>query len=334
MAYMNQNAQQIAKRDGSVDLLRVIGLALVIAAHCGFPQWFNELREFDVVLLMFLSGMSFLLSASSSGSWIAYAKKRFFRLVVPVWIFLTLFFLFFRLAGRSFSLSVIAQSYLFLSGGILFVWIYRIYFSVALVNPFLKQIRERISFRWLMIGIAVVLLLNDLLSELFLARLVTIGKVLELAVTYTVAYAAVSLAGMEFHKAERKQRLVMTGLFGACFVLSGIFFRFPSFYAFKYPPRLYYASYGLLWSCLLYLLLSQVPDAGRNLMCGKGIQWLSAQTMNIYMWHIFIFYVLDTFVPSLLEGHPWLDFGLLYFGSLLFAFLQSRVQRLAGKQNT
>ena len=80
-------------RNVTIDILRIIGLFLVIAAHCEFPEWFYELREFDVVTLVAVSGMSFYASSGRSNeSYGNYVKKRFLRLVLPVWEFLVLFF--------------------------------------------------------------------------------------------------------------------------------------------------------------------------------------------------------------------------------------------------
>ena len=49
---MKQNTRNV-----TIDILRVIGLILVISAHCEFPEWFYELWEFDVVTLVAVSGM-------------------------------------------------------------------------------------------------------------------------------------------------------------------------------------------------------------------------------------------------------------------------------------
>ena len=46
------------KRDSTIDLLRVLGTLLVIQAHVKIPKVMSEIRIFDVVLLVFISGMS------------------------------------------------------------------------------------------------------------------------------------------------------------------------------------------------------------------------------------------------------------------------------------
>ena len=315
------------KRNPTIDLLRVIGLVLVISAHCGFSSWFTNARDFDVILLMFLSGISFALSFQPADSYFHYVKKRFFRLVVPVWVFLIFFFLFFRLLGRTFSLSVMAQSFLLLSGGILFVWVYRVFFTTALLNPFLRRLDEKAG-KAVFVILPAVLLANDLLHELVFSKAGTAGKILEYLFTYTIAYGMVSLAGMAFSRLEEKGRIFLGAESLILFLIAGLILKFPDFYSVKYPPRLYYCFYGLFWSVLLYLL----TDSLHLRSLPSSITWLSVHTMDIFMWHIFAFYLLDTLKPELLD-HPWLDlFAFLGIG-VLGAFLQDFCRKAMKRRN-
>ncbi len=46
-------------RDEKVDLLRFVGLAMVVMAHVGAPTLLFQFRNFDVPLMVLLSGISF-----------------------------------------------------------------------------------------------------------------------------------------------------------------------------------------------------------------------------------------------------------------------------------
>lgn len=48
-------------RDEKVDSPRFVGLAMVVLAHVGPPEWLFQLRNFDVLLMVLLSGISFIL---------------------------------------------------------------------------------------------------------------------------------------------------------------------------------------------------------------------------------------------------------------------------------
>ncbi|SFK21637.1 hypothetical protein SAMN04488079_106193 [Methylophaga sulfidovorans] len=46
-------------RDHRIDLLRFIGLSMIIFAHVGPPSILFQLRNFDVPLMVLISGMSY-----------------------------------------------------------------------------------------------------------------------------------------------------------------------------------------------------------------------------------------------------------------------------------
>lgn len=325
-----QETEKKTGRNLIIDLLRMIGLFLVIAAHCKFPDWFYELREFDVVTLVAVSGMSFYLSAGrTQESYGSFVIKRFRKLVLPVWMFLVFFFLFFRLLGRSFSIREIAESFLLLSGGILFIWVYRIFFINALLNPFLKRLAEKCSFfagvSFLIVGLVV----NEFLFRLVgLVLTGTAGKVFDYVVVYTLGYALISWAGILWQKGDRRERRILLAAAAALFSLSVIAGDFRNFSESKYPPQLYYISYGLLVTFGLYMLCSLLPV---NEKAGRVITWLSVRTMRIYMWHIFLYYLLDTLTPSLMD-HAWLTYGVLLGGGILGAFLQENAMHFIRKR--
>lgn len=310
-------------RNVTIDILRIIGLFLVIAAHCEFPEWFYELREFDVVTLVAVSGMSFYASSGRSNeSYGNYVKKRFLRLVLPVWEFLVLFFIFFRLLGRSFTTGQMLESFALLSGGILFIWVYRIFFINALLNPLLKKLAEKYDFI-VSCGILIGgLLVNQLLYQFVSSFLPgAAGKLFDYLVIYTLGYALISWAGMLWEKEEKRERIILLIIAAAAFVLSVIVHGFQPFSEFKYPPQLYYISYGLLVTFGLYLVLEKisVPENVR-----QNITWLSVNTMRIYMWHIFLYYLLDTLAPSfMVNALP--TYAILLGGSILAAWIQGKL---------
>ena len=322
--------EQITKRNSTIDLLRVIGLLLVIAAHCEFPEWFYEFREFDVVLLVAVSGMSFYIASGRKNEPLAdYVKKRFLRLVLPVWIFLVCFFVFFRILGVVFSAGVILKSFLLLSGGILFSWVYRIFFINALLNPFLKQAAEHVPLRTSALLLAGGLVLNEGLYR-FAGQLLqgSAGKLFDTAVIYTLGYALISFAGILWEKAELNERIYLTAEAGILFVITILIGGLRGFSEAKYPPQLYYISYGLLVTFVLYLLLDHIKV---NEKAGQIITWLSVNTMRIYMWHIFLYYLLDTLSPVLMRN-AWLTYGVLLGGGILGSLIQEKFQGLMKKR--
>lgn len=283
------------ERNQTIDILRCIGLLLVIAAHCSFNSTFFELREFDVVLLVFCSGASFMLS-NKNENYISYVIKRFKRIVLPVWLFLIIFLPFhFYFGDTSFSLSFVLKTFLLTTGGLMFVWVFRIFFTTALCNPILKKIGDKVP-HILLLGLLVVCI-NDAL--LIVSRKYLTGGVLtlfEYIISYTISYAMISLYGMYGFFLEKKKKWIVVLISLAIYLILGYTNSFSSLYDAKYPPTLYYISYGIFWSSLLSILFDRVHLENKF---GDKISWISKYSMTIYMWHIVVYYALADGLISL-----------------------------------
>lgn len=131
-------------RDNNIDLIRTVGLSLIILAHVCPPIMVLNVRSFDVPLMVFVSGLT-CYGKELSYSW-EYLFRRFARLVFPVWIFLTIYFtpiLLLKVLGVDLGLTFrhIWGSYLFLDG-IGFVWIIRVFLLIAMITPLLLRINN------------------------------------------------------------------------------------------------------------------------------------------------------------------------------------------------
>ena len=73
-------------RNYALDYMRVLGLFLVILAHCGIPRLLFEVRNFDVTMLIFVS--AFVFGIGYRGNWKKYFTTRLRRILIPVWTFL------------------------------------------------------------------------------------------------------------------------------------------------------------------------------------------------------------------------------------------------------
>ncbi len=102
-------------RNEKIDLLRFIGLIMIIFAHVGYSGFFMQIRNFDVPLMVVVSGMSFSIGYKNE-SYIQYLWKRVKRLLFPVWIFLTIYFSTLLLvlpSAEALNLRTILRSYYF-----------------------------------------------------------------------------------------------------------------------------------------------------------------------------------------------------------------------------
>ncbi|WP_165311481.1 acyltransferase family protein [Vibrio ziniensis] len=97
------------QRNLNYDLIRLLGLLTIMIAHASPPGWLFQLRNFGTPLLVVGSGLTYALIFSSRSIDVKkFYSKRFKRLIIPAWIFLTFFFVFFL--GVS---ELIDEKYLF-----------------------------------------------------------------------------------------------------------------------------------------------------------------------------------------------------------------------------
>lgn len=71
----------VKERDESIDLLRFVGLSLIILAHVSPPEVLFNLRCFDVPLMLFVSGLTYAGRSVDTG-W-RFLVHRFMRLIIP-----------------------------------------------------------------------------------------------------------------------------------------------------------------------------------------------------------------------------------------------------------
>ena len=268
-------------RDSYIDFLRSLGLILVILAHVSAPNVLTQLRNFDVPLMVFVSGLSYSGKNISGGAWFL---KRIARLIVPVYIFLTLFFLFNYLVGRGYQIEKIIYSYLLcVQGSIGYIWIIKVFLIMMLCTPFLIKIKENLGkFQiWLIIGL---LLLLQELSSIFLSKC---SMLVSETVPYIFGYSALFLSGMVLKTADNTTKVSVLVISLLLFVLTHYFLYYHYLVLdlspyYKYPPRINYLLYGLTICSLLWI----IRPIGNKLSSFIIFSFWGQNTIWIYLWHI------------------------------------------------
>ena len=59
------NREKIMERSFRLDLMRLLGLLLIIFAHIGPPNALFQIRTFDVPMMIFVSGVAYYISSPS-----------------------------------------------------------------------------------------------------------------------------------------------------------------------------------------------------------------------------------------------------------------------------
>lgn len=127
-----------SSRDVTIDLLRFISLTCIIIAHINPSPLLFQLRNFDVPLMVFLSGVAYRISGGKNDGFWHYALKRFKRLILPVWAFLLAYDCIIWIKdGEMLSLMTMVRYYTMMTPW--FVWIIRVFFVIALIAPLVSS---------------------------------------------------------------------------------------------------------------------------------------------------------------------------------------------------
>ncbi len=275
------------KRIDYIDFIKVIGLSCIIIAHVGLKGWVIAIRQFDVILMVIVSAILARLSYDKHvKNHIApyrYCFQRFKRLVIPTWLFLIIYFAKCIILSRSFQdISVYINSFLLTRYGIGYVWIILIYLYSALSIPIIYKFKKT---KYEFIYVFIVYIVYELL---YYYKLGINNPYIESTVYYIIPYVFVTYIGYSYYSLIKKQRYSIMIISLCCVLALGFYYfnrlgKVQDFGIAKYPPRIYYISYGVLIS---YLLLELFRNYSFKIYNCKLVKYISSHSLWIYLWHI------------------------------------------------
>lgn len=281
-------------RDEKIDFLRFLGLAMIILAHMYPPGIIFQIRNFDVPLMVLVASLSFRASFRAQ-AYMSYLWSRAKRLILPVWIFLSIYFLFIYLTGYPIampSLKTMLSSYLLLNG-IGYVWIIRVFLLVAIVAPFIYAYsRYQTSHSKYFSVVAI----SYLAYELLLAMCLPLPKspvstLFESTFLYLIPYAVVFALGLRLPDLGRGQLSILSAIAFSVFIAwLGLYWfalgELVPTQEFKYPPQSYYLSYAILVGTLAWMASEKIVDFLGRAHLLSTISFIGQHSIWIYLWHI------------------------------------------------
>ncbi len=323
-------------RDPRIDLLRFLGLSLIIFAHVDPPNLLFQLRNFDVPLMVVVAGLSFS-KAGKIQSYRGYLWKRIKRLLLPMWLFLCAYFLVLHAVWPShdwLELKHVLGSYALLGiMGVPYVWIIRVFLLVAAIAPGIAWLNRRIqSNRTYLLLLAGAYGLYELLLSVSLdaSQASAGGKLLALLIYYAIAYGLIFALGVRLPQLSKGQTQAVfwttLGVFLALGLGASAGSTLPNLQAFKYPPTAYYLFYAVSISALLWLAIEPiVATVQRSKLVEEFILFCSRNSMWLYLWHIpfvEVFRALD-------YGNIGVKFFVAYSCAAFITWVQSKLIRLS-----
>lgn len=305
-------------RDGYIDFLRFLGVTLVMVAHVNAPFLVNQVRSFDVPLMVFVSGLCFS-GREVSASWSKFFWPRIKRLLIPVYIILALYFCFLYAAHiKTTPTRLIYSVFLLNDGEVGYVWIIRVFLLIMLFTPLMTKISKRLSGVKLSMLLVTIAIINELicavLSGMDTSNL--FGLLVYNCIPFSLAYGIVFIIGLKIPELTegRKKQVLLISIILAVICYIGLYFSGKEFSisGYKYPPQFPYYIYGIVVCLLLWIY--RLPSAIYN---NSFSQFIGRNTIWIYLWHIFMLVIANNIT------HVWyFRFLLVYFGAIIIFYIQ------------
>ena len=219
--------------------------------------------------------------------------RRITRLLLPMWIFQTLYWLIFYKLETP-SLYTIIQSYALLDLTP-YTWIIRVFLILACLSPLLVRMANRLNnIIYIYILFIILIAAQEILCYSYAHYAILHVPVVRIFIRdyilYAIPYSLFFVSAVFLKKVGRKIQ-IRTMLFTAILLIfATLYFLLDSnewktklwLSLYKFPPRYMYTLYGLFCVQLLYLFKEYYAVIGR---C-KLIRWISENSLWIYFYHI------------------------------------------------
>jgi fucose 4-O-acetylase-like acetyltransferase len=339
------------KRFFDLDILKAIGILAVILAHVISKDTFIfQIRNFDVPLMVFVSGILFAYTFKAYESGIAYVFKRIFRLLIPTWIFAIFFFTIFSLIYllmaqqspfglKEFFSTILLQHYPAQIGA----WVIRVFLLMIPAGLFLIWMKRKLkvaSFIFFLIS-------SYLFYEFFyilwnsynpfgVKGIALISYFVSLIVFYILPYGFVFSLGILVPEMNEKQVKASSFVFLCIFIVFFAFNYLTGSSLFtqdsKYPPRIFFLSYALAASYFLYYFAN---ICSKMHQCTNGIFYdfvvfISSGTLWIFFWHFFVLAFLKIPIYSInllaifLDSHSMSKYFFVLIITLIMVYVQKK----------
>jgi len=293
----------VKNRNDDIDVLRGLGIISMILIHVTAwyrsdhsASFFWNSSQFAVQVFVFCSGYVFALKNLSSNTLLSVIGmlRRAFRLLIPYYAFLLVYLPVENLiTHRSLTPPYILRS-ITLTGGPDFNWAVLLFLQMAILSPILAWLfRKHRTLFWIVSTVA------------FFSSVASLGMhVANYKLVMWLPWAVIAL--FSWYIAVRKTWVMPFMISSLLFLVSGAFIATMSasmlFFDNKYPPNIYYLSYGAIWILALMKIIPYIP-------INNGIRRLGSFIgKNSYE----LFFIHFLILTALRAGQVWFPWGLQF----------------------
>ncbi|MBQ0035358.1 MAG: acyltransferase [Firmicutes bacterium] len=308
-----------SSRKTYIDFLKFICITCIMLAHVESPDCIKMIRSFDVPMMVMLSSMlgrySYSKYIGKKNGIIIYWKIRAKRLLIPTWSFLVIYFILQIIFGKIRPIQYYIASFALTRLAIGYVWIIRIYLLSSLLIPLFEKTSKTKKTAFF---IVVLYVLYELAYHFGLDS----NAFLDNTVFYIIPYGVISYFGYIYSDIGQKCKTIIKYsslvIFAIIFVLlKNVTGSFQLLEVAKYPPRLYYLSYGVYVS---FLLIGICERRQFNFFSNKLIVFVSKHSLPIYLYHILYLNLYSRVLP---ETEWFLEFVVVYSMSIITTYISN-----------
>ncbi len=287
------------ERDTSLDVLRFIALIGIIIVHVQPGPFLTQLRNFDVPLMVFCSGVAYHLSVNNyqkhrEYGYNHYIKRRLSKLLLPCWIFLFFFHLCYIplsiLIGEKVSFTDVLERFTLYTDW--YVWIIRVFVVIAIISPLIYSKSRKLSLPFFFVVFLLFLLGSSYIPQVFASSRLYKYSVMNLP------YIGLFLWGSNADRIPKKCFFAISSISLIVFITYSLTLyldvgSFVGTNSFKWPPTFYYVSYASFCITLLWHFRFSITSLLERFKLIKLALFFGSHSLWIYYWHIPIVIVLN-----------------------------------------
>lgn len=314
----------VNKRNDLIDNLRGLSVIGMILIHTNAYYLSNKLAyqlwnwtQFVVPLFIFCSSYLYFSKTKQTKilgikNFLPYLKIRLVRLLIPYYIYLFFYFILQSLTDHSLSFASIIRSVTLTTPSNDTSWLILLFMYFIFLLPVLDYLASKKPVLFLLITIASYL---SAVYFLFFPTPVNFKLIMWLP-WLTIVVSTWFIVRIQASKKQLSVFILLSALMFLTVLWSKLsLHQSLSFYNNKYPPNMYYLSYGLVTISLLTQLLKRDVFTG---VVRKFMFFMSTYSYTIFFIHFLIIFTIAEF--RLLKYFSW--YSLFFFVTIITIALQ------------
>ena len=203
----------------------------------------------------------------------------------------------------------------------------RVLFLVAILNPIVLCISKKIKYNsYYFIGLILVYIIYLIIISIN-TQLDGIAKLIfDNIIVSSIGWGLIASIGIRLKELSKKELYIYASIFLLVFICLAFKYNFESTQNYKYPPTMYYISYGVFVSLFLLIILDFKYIY--NIFNNRFVKYISVNSLWVYFWHIIPVYILDIYGSyiTIINSNFITRFIFICISTLIITIIQEYIQ--------